>query len=62
MCNNSVSGLISNLTYSGDNTKLMIDLEGDISIKASTTDENMYTEDETVHLTFDTNYIVLLRK
>ena len=61
-CNNSISGVISNLTYSGDNTKLTIDLTDNLIIKASTTDENMYSEKDIVYLTFDTDYIVLLRK
>lgn len=62
ICNNSVKGVISNLTYSGDNTKLTVDLDLNISVKATTTDENMYAEKDIVYLTIDTDYVVLLRK
>ena len=58
----SLSGVISDYTYGGENTKLMIDLDEETFVKASVIDEEKYKYGDTVYFKFEEKYIVALRK
>jgi len=57
-----IKGKIIDITYSGDNTRLLIDIPGDINIKSSITNGDVFKEEDEVFIKFDTNYIVAIRK
>ena len=57
----SLKGIINTTTYSGDRTKLTINITDEISINAQVIDEDKYKDDEIVYLDFDENFIVPLR-
>ncbi len=59
--NGSITGLITDFTYSGDTTTLFIEV-GDFTLKATTTEEEKYSEGQKVYITFDKDWIVPLRK
>ena len=59
--NNNMKGIITDITYIGDTTKLTIDVSG-IDIKISITEESKFKENEEVYIKFNRNYIVPLRK
>lgn len=54
-------GVINNITYSGDSTKLTINVSDELTINAQITDENMFRENDVVSLDFDEDFIVPLR-
>ena len=58
----SISGVISDYTYGGENTKLIIDLDENTSVKSSVIDEEKYKYGDTVYIKFEEKYIVALRK
>ena len=57
----SLSGTITNITYSGDSTKLTITISNELSIDARVTDENKFHEGDLVFIDFDEEFIVPLR-
>ena len=57
----SIKGTIIDTTYSGDNKKLYIKIDEDNTLIATTTDTDKYNEDEEVYLTFDLNYIEVIK-
>ena len=57
-----LSGVISDYTYGGENTKLIIDLDENTSIKASVIDEEKYKYGDNAYIKFEEKYIVALRK
>ena len=57
-----LSGVISDFTYGGENTKLIIDLDPETSVKSSIIDEEKYKYGDTVYIKFEEKYIVALRK
>ena len=57
----SLSGTITNITYSGDSTKLTITISNELSIDARVTDENKCHEGDLVFIDFDEEFIVPLR-
>lgn len=62
MKKNLIKGIITNITYSGDNTKISISVSDDININAKIIDSNLFKENDTVYFNFDENFIVPLRK
>ena len=59
---NMLEGLITNITYSGDNTLLTINISNDYVINARVSDISLYQEDDIVYIDFDWNFVVPLRK
>ena len=59
---NSISGVITDYTYGGENTKLIININDEFELKSSITDEEKYKYGDTVYLKFESKYIVALRK
>ena len=57
----SLRGVISNITYSGDSTKLTVTITDMLSIDAKVTDEDKYNENDVVYLDFEVDDIVPLR-
>ena len=57
-----LEGLITNITYSGDNTLLTINISNDYVINARVSDISLYQEDDIVYIDFDWNFVVPLRK
>ena len=57
-----LSGVISDYTYGGENTKIIVDLDEDTSVKSSVIDEEKYKYGDTVYIKFEEKYIVALRK
>ena len=57
----TLSGTITTITYSGDSTKLTINVTDDLIINARITDENKYHEGDLVFINFDEDFIVPLR-
>ena len=60
--NDSIKGTIIDYTFSGESTKLIIDIPGDVNIKASITEEEKFKYGDEVYIKFDEKYIVSLRK
>ena len=59
----SITGVITDYIYGGENTKLILDLyDGKYSLKTSVTDEEKYETGDTVYIKFEEKYIVALRK
>ena len=59
---NSIEGVLIDSNYGGDSTHLTIDVPGKDNVKASTTDESKYKDNEKVYIKFNSNSIVPLRK
>lgn len=57
-----ISGVITDYIYGGENTKLIIKINEDISIKSSVIDEENYHYGDEVYIKFEEKYIVALRK
>ena len=58
---NSLKGYVSTITYSGDSTKLTVNISDDLIIDAKVIDENKFSEGDLVYLDFEENFIVPLR-
>ena len=58
----SIEGVITDYIYGGENTKLILDLDGEHSLKTSVTDEEKYKCGDEVYIKFEEKYIVALRK
>ena len=59
---NGVEGTIIDTTYSGDSTKLLVDVPGKTDIKVSINDDTKFTDNDKVYIKFDTNFVIPLRK
>ena len=59
---NSIEGVISDTTYSGDSTKLLVDIPGRVDIKVSINDDTKFSYNDKVYIKFDTNSVIPLRK
>ena len=59
---NALSGTITDFIYGGENTKLIIKLDENNSLKSSVTDEERYKVSDKVSIKFEEKYIVALRK
>ena len=59
---NSVTGIITDFIYGGENTKLIIEVDDKQSLKTSVTDEERYKTGDSVYIKFEEKYIVALRK
>ena len=59
---NSLYGQITDYTYGGENTKMIIDFNNGYSLKSSVTDEEKYKYGDNVYIKFEEKYIVALRK
>ncbi|MBQ6283101.1 MAG: ABC transporter ATP-binding protein [Bacilli bacterium] len=59
---NGIKGSINDITYSGDSTKLLVNIPGSIDIKVCINDDNKYVYNDEVYVKFDSNYIIPLRK
>ena len=59
---NMIEGVITNITYSGDNTIITINVSDDININAKIIDASLFKENDNVYFNFDENFIVPLRK
>ena len=57
-----IGGRITTITYSGDSTKLTINVFNDLLINAKVIDEQKYNEGDIVYIDFDENFIVPLRR
>lgn len=57
-----LTGIITDFTYGGENTKLIIDIDEETSVKSSIIDEEKYKYGDTVYFKFEEKYIVALRK
>ena len=60
--NSDIKGIITDITYVGDNTKVVVNAFEKYDIKASITEESKFKENEEVYIKFDTKYIVPLKK
>ncbi len=60
--NGCIEGKIIDSTYSGDNTKLFININDKYTLIATTTDVDKFNDGQKIYLTFDTDYIEVLRK
>ena len=58
----SLCGIITDITYSGDSTLLTVSITEDFSINAKIIDEDKYSENDKVYIDFDENFIVPLRR
>ena len=56
-----LKGVVNTITYSGDSTKLTVNITEELSINAQIIDEDKYKEEDVVYLDFDENYIVPIR-
>ena len=56
----AIRGIITNITYSGDSTKLTITVSDVLSIDARIVDEDIFKENDTVYIDFEEDYIVPL--
>ncbi len=56
-----MGGVITTITYSGDSTKLTINITDELIINARITDENKYHEGDLVFIDFNKEFIVPLR-
>ena len=59
---NSIKGVITDFIYGGENTKLIIKIDDEHSLKTSVTDEERYSIGSNVSIKFEEKYIVALRK
>ena len=59
---NSIEGIICDTTYSGDSTKLLVDIPGIIDIKVSINNDTKFNDNDKVYIKFDTNTVIPLRK
>ena len=59
---NSIGCVISDYTYGGENTKLIVDLPNGMSLKSSVTEEEKFKYGDKVYIKFEEKYIVALRK
>ena len=59
---NSIEGIISDTTYSGDSTKLLVDIPGRVDIKVSINDDTKFNDNDKVYIKFDVNTVIPLRK
>ena len=57
----AISGTITNITYSGDSTKLTINITDELVINARVIDENKYHDGDLVFIDFDEDFVVPLR-
>ena len=60
--NNGIKGKIVDYTFSGESTKLIIEIPGEFNIKSSITEEEKFKYGDDVYIKFDEKYIVSLRK
>ena len=58
----TILGHITDSTYSGDNTKLFININDKYTLKATTTDFDKFKHGQDIYISFDTDYIEPLRK
>lgn len=58
----TILGHITDSTYSGDNTKLFININDKYTLKATTTDFDKFKDGQDIYISFDTDYIEPLRK
>ena len=58
----SIKGVIESSSYSGDNRKLYIEIDEEHNLIATTIDTDKYKDDEVVYMTFDLDYIEVLKK
>ena len=59
---NSICGIITDVTYNGDNTKLLVDIPGKVDIKVGISDDTKFSYNDEVYIKFDTNFVIPLRK
>ncbi len=59
---NAINGKITDFIYGGENTKLIIKIDDNNSLKSSVTDEERYSVGKNVYIKFEEKYIVALRK
>ena len=59
---NSITGVITDYIYGGENTKIIVELPNGQSLKSSVTDEERYKYGDKVYIKFEEKYIVALRK
>ena len=59
---NSITGEITDYIYGGENTKLIIQVDEEHSLKTSVTDEERYSTGDKVYIKFEEKWIVALRK
>ena len=58
----TISGVITDITYNGDCTVLTISISDNFNINAKVIDECLYKENDKVYIDFDENFIVPLRR
>ena len=58
---NSLYGKITDYTYGGENTKMIIDFKNGYSLKSSVTDEEKYKYGDNVYIKFEEKYIVAIK-
>ena len=59
---NGIEGVVTETTYNGDSTKILVDVPLKEDIKVSTTDDDKYNSSTKVYIKFDSKLIVPLRK